>query len=55
MRTCRLAAGSGDRRQVFRFRDVSPDVQIVDIFQVGRDWDSRRTVWGEEHPKDCPG
>ena len=47
------AAGSGDRRQVIRIRDVSPDVQIVDISQVGRDWDSRRTVWGAEHPKDC--
>ena len=31
---------SGDRRQVIRIRDVSPDVQIVDISQVGRDWDS---------------
>ena len=40
------AAGSGDRRQVIRIRDVSPDVQIVDISQVGRDWDSRRSVWG---------
>ena len=36
------AAGSGDRRQVIRIRDVSPDVQIVDITQVGRD--SRQTV-----------
>ena len=34
------AAGSEDSRQVVRIRDVSPDVQIVDISQVGRDWDS---------------
>ena len=46
------AAGSGDRRQVIRIRDVSPDVQIVDISQVGRDWESRWTVWGVGHPKD---
>ena len=32
------------RRQVIRIRDVSPDVHIVDISQVGRAWDSRRTV-----------
>ena len=37
-------AGSDDRRQVIRIRDMSPDVQIVDISQVGRAWDSRRTV-----------
>ena len=49
------AAGSGDRRQVIRICDVSPDVQIVDISQVGRDWDSRRTVWGAGHPNDIPG
>ena len=49
------AAGAGDRRQVIRIRDVSPDVQIVDISQVGRDWDSRRTVWGAWHSKDIPG
>ena len=42
------AAGMGDRRQVIRIRDVSPDVQIVDISQVGRDW-------GAGHPKDIPG
>ena len=48
-------AGSGDRRQVIRICDVSPDVQIVDISQVGQDWDSRRTVWGAGHPRDCPG
>ena len=34
------AVGSGYRRQVIQIRDVSPDVQIVDISQVGRDWDS---------------
>ena len=45
------AAGSEDSRQVVRIRDVSPDVQIVDISQVGRDWDSRRTVWGAGHPR----
>ena len=39
-------AGSEDSRQVIRIRDVSPDVQIVDVSQVGREWDSRRTVWG---------
>ena len=44
--------GSGDRRQVIRIRDVSPDVQIVDISQVGLDWDSRRTVRVAGHPKD---
>ena len=49
------AADSEDRRQVIRIRDVSPDVQVVDISQVGRDWDSQRTVWGAGHPKDCPG
>ena len=38
-----------------RIHDVSPDVQIVDISQVGRDWDSRRTVWIAGHPKDWPG
>ena len=48
-------AGSDDHRQVIRIRDVFPDVQIVDISQVGRDWDSRWTVWGAGHPKDCPG
>ena len=35
---------SNDKRQVIRKRDVSPDVQIVDISQVCRAWDSRRTV-----------
>ena len=49
------AAGSDDRRQVIRICDVSPDVQIVDISQVGRDWDSRRTVRGVRRPKDYPG
>ena len=37
-------AGSDDSRQVIRIRDISPDVQIVDISQVGRAWVSRRTV-----------
>ena len=49
------AAGAGDRRQVIRIRDVSADVQIVDISQVGWAWDSRRAVWGAGHPKDIPG
>ena len=49
------AAGSGDSGQVIRICDVSLDVQIVDISQVGRDWDSRWTVWGAGHPKDIPG
>ena len=49
------AAGSGDRKQVIRIRDVYPDVQIVDISQVRWDWDSRRTVWGAGHPKDSTG
>ena len=35
---------SHDKRQVIRIRDISPDVQIVDVSQVGRAWDSRRTV-----------
>ena len=35
---------SPDMRQVIRIRDVSPDVQIVDVSQVGRAWDSRWTV-----------
>ena len=48
------AAGSDDRRQVIQIRDVSPDVQIVDISQVVRDWDSP-TVWDAGHPKDCSG
>ena len=30
-------AGSEDSRQVVRIRDVSPDVQIVDVSQVGRE------------------
>ena len=33
---------------------MSPDVQIVDISQVGRAWDSRWAVWGAGHPKDIP-
>ena len=37
-------AGSEDSRRVIRIRDISADVQIVDISQVGRAWDSRRTV-----------
>ena len=49
------AAGSEDSSQVIRIRDMSPDVQIVDISQVGRDWDSRQTVWGAGHPKDGSG
>ena len=36
--------GSEDSRQVIRIRDISPDVQTVDISQVGWAWDSRRTV-----------
>ena len=47
------AAGSRDRRQVIRTRDLSPDVQIMDISQVGRDWNSRRSVC-VGHPKDSP-
>ena len=35
---------SHEKRQVIRIRDVSPDVQIVDVSQVGRAWDSRLTV-----------
>ena len=30
---------SHDKRQVIRIRDMSPDVQIVDVSQVGRAWD----------------
>ena len=33
-----------DQRQVIRIREVSPDVQIVDVSQVGQAWDSRPTV-----------
>ena len=40
------AAGAGDRRQVIRIRNVSPDVQIVDLAQGGRDWDTRAVVLG---------
>ena len=29
-----------DSRQVLQIRDVSPDVQIVDVSHVGREWDS---------------
>ena len=47
-------AGTGDRRQVIRIRDVSPDAQIVNISQVGWAWDSRRAVWSAGHPKDIP-
>ena len=39
-----LESVSHDKRQVIRIRDVSPDVQIVDASQVGRAWDSQRTV-----------
>ena len=49
------AVNAGDLRQVIRIRDVSPDVQIVNLAQVGRDWDTRQTVWGARHPKDIPG
>ena len=35
---------SNDKIQVIRIHNVSPDVQIVDISQVGWAWDSRRTV-----------
>ena len=44
-------ACSEDSRQVVRISDVSRDVQIVDVSQVGREWDSRRTVWGAGHPR----
>ena len=37
-------AVSDDQRQVIQILDISPDVQIVDISQVGRAWDYRRTV-----------
>ena len=37
-------AASDDKRQVIRISYISPDVQIVDISQVGQAWDSRRTV-----------
>ena len=43
-----------DRRQVIRIPDLSPGVQFVDISQIGRDWDSRRSVCAV-HPKDSPG
>ena len=37
-------AGSDDSRQAIRIRDISPDVQILDISQVGRAWDFQWTV-----------
>ena len=49
------ATGADDRRQVIRIRDVSPDVQFVDISQFSRDWDTGRKVWDARHPKDIPG
>ena len=44
-------ADSEDRRHVIRIRDVSTNVQIVDVSQVGREWDSRRAVRGAGHPR----
>ena len=49
-----VAAGSRDRRQVIRIRDLSPDVQIVGVSQVDQAWDSRRSVCAG-HPQDIPG
>ena len=49
------ATGAEDWRQVIRFRDVSPDVQFVDISQFSRDWDTGWKVWHARHPKDIPG
>ena len=46
---------SHDKRQVFRIRDVSPDVQIVDASQVGRAWDSQRPVVSVASGKRMPG
>ena len=46
---------SHDKRQVIRIRDVSPDVLIVDVSQVGRAWDSRRTVSSGVSGKRMPG
>ena len=40
--------------KVIRIRDVSPDVQIVDVSQVGRAWDSRRTVSRGDSGKRMP-
>ena len=52
MRTCcqRWARKIADRLSGFVIC-----LWIVDISQVGRDWDSRRTVWGAGHPKDGSG
>ena len=46
---------SHNKRQVIRIRDVSPDVQIVDVSQVGRAWDSRRTMSIGVSGKRIPG
>ena len=46
---------SHDKRQVIRIRDVSPDVQVVDASQVGRAWDSQRTVSSVASGKRMPG
>ena len=45
---------SHDKRQVIRIRDASPDVQIVDISQVGPAWDSRQTVSSGDSGKRMP-
>ena len=45
---------SNDKRQVIRIRDVSLDVQIVDVSQVGRAWDSRWTVSRGSSRKQMP-
>ena len=36
-----LESVAHDKRQVIRIRDVSPDVLLVDDYQVGRAWDSQ--------------
>ena len=46
---------SHDKRQIIRIRDVSPDVQIVDVSQVGWAWDSRQTVSSGVSGKRIPG
>ena len=50
-----LESVSHDKRQVIWMRDVSPDVQIVDASQVGRAWDSQRTVSSAASGKRMPG
>ena len=50
-----LESVAHDQRQVFRIRDVSPDVLIVDDSQVGRAWNSQRPAVRVSSGKRMPG